>query len=72
MSIAELSTIIAAATPLLFSALGELVVEKSGVLNLGIEGLMLVGAVVGFILALDGSKYGIVITFWFYGIDATH
>ncbi len=55
MSIAELSTIIAAATPLLFSALGELVVEKSGVLNLGIEGLMLVGAVVGFILALDGQ-----------------
>lgn len=54
MNIAELSTIIAAATPLLLAALGELVVEKSGVLNLGIEGMMLVGAVVGFIAALSG------------------
>lgn len=51
---AELSTIIAASTPLLFAALGELVVEKSGVLNLGIEGMMLVGAVVGFIVAFSG------------------
>lgn len=51
---AELSTIIAASTPLLFAALGELVVEKSGVLNLGIEGMMLVGAVVGFIAAFSG------------------
>ncbi len=54
MHITEISTIIAAATPLLLAALGELVVEKSGVLNLGIEGMMLVGAVVGFILALSG------------------
>ena len=35
-------------TPLLFSALGELVTERSGVLNLGVEGMMLVGAVMGF------------------------
>lgn len=54
MNIAELSTIIAASTPLLLAGLGELVVEKSGVLNLGIEGMMLVGAVVGFICALSG------------------
>jgi ABC-type uncharacterized transport system permease subunit len=39
-------------TPLLIVALGELVCEKSGVLNLGQEGMMLMGAVVGFIVAL--------------------
>ncbi len=43
-----LLTVISAATPLLFAALGELVVEKSGVLNLGVEGLMLAGAVSAF------------------------
>ena len=40
--------IIVAATPLLFSALGELVVEKSGVLNLGVAGMMIVGAIAAF------------------------
>lgn len=41
-------TIITAATPLLFAALGELITEKSGVLNLGVEGMILAGAVCGF------------------------
>lgn len=40
--------LIVASTPLLFAALGELVVEKSGVLNLGVEGMMIVGAIGAF------------------------
>ena len=46
--IAVVITLIGAATPILIAALGELVVEKSGVLNLGVEGMMLIGAVVAF------------------------
>ncbi|TDP48200.1 ABC transporter permease [Zavarzinia compransoris] len=41
-------TVIAAATPLLLAAIGELVTEKAGVLNLGVEGMMLAGAVIAF------------------------
>ncbi len=48
---AVLLTIITASTPLLLAALGELVVERSGVLNLGVEGMMIIGAVSGFVAA---------------------
>ena len=44
-------TVITASTPLLFAATGELVTEKSGVLNLGVEGMMLVGAIGAFAVA---------------------
>ena len=47
-----------AGTPLVYAALGELVTEKSGVLNLGVEGMMIVGAVCGFaIAATSGSMW---------------
>ena len=39
---------IAYGTPLLYGALGELLAERAGVLNLGVEGMMLIGAVMGF------------------------
>jgi simple sugar transport system permease protein len=42
-------------TPILFAALGELLAERSGVLNLGVEGMMLVGAVMGFWAMQRGS-----------------
>ena len=49
--IAILLATLGAGTPLVFAALGELITEKSGVLNLGVEGMMLVGAVCGFATA---------------------
>ncbi|HEY6633294.1 MAG TPA: ABC transporter permease [Rhizobiaceae bacterium] len=53
-----LLTIATAATPLLLAAIGELVVERSGVLNLGVEGMMIMGAVTGFGVALTtGSPW---------------
>ena len=48
---------IAAATPLLFAGLGELVAERTGVINLGVEGMMLTGAIAGFALAAE-TGYG--------------
>lgn len=46
--IAAIITVVGLTTPILLAGLGELVVEKSGVLNLGVEGMMLVGAISGF------------------------
>jgi len=46
--IAVFITVVGASTPILFAGLGELVTEKSGVLNLGVEGMMLIGAIAGF------------------------
>ena len=46
-------SIMVAATPLLFAAISELVVEKSGVLNLGVEGMMIFGAISGFAVAVQ-------------------
>ena len=53
-----LNIVLISTTPLVFAGIGELVTEKSGVLNLGLEGLMLMGAVSGFIvLVLTGNYF---------------
>ena len=48
LTVSVLAQAVAYGTPILFAALGELLAERSGVLNLGVEGMMLVGAVMGF------------------------
>lgn len=50
--IPSILTIVTAATPLVFASQGELVVEKSGVLNLGVEGMMIMGAISSFATAV--------------------
>ena len=48
-----LASLMVSATPILIAALGELVVERAGVLNLGVEGMMITGAICGFAIAVE-------------------
>lgn len=48
-----IASLMVASTPILLAALGELVVERAGVLNLGVEGMMIVGAISGFAVAVE-------------------
>jgi ABC-type uncharacterized transport system permease subunit len=58
MAEALLIAVLLTSVPLILAATGELVAEKSGVLNLGVEGMMLMGAVAGFgVASLTGSAY---------------
>ncbi|MFK8251526.1 ABC transporter permease [Ancylobacter terrae] len=75
---AVLASVVAAATPLLLAALGELVAERAGTLNLGVEGMMIVGAAVGYATAygsgslllgaLAGILAGVVLSLVFAGL----
>jgi ABC-type uncharacterized transport system permease subunit len=44
------------ATPIIFATLGEILAERAGVLNLGIEGIMLMGAMTGFLITLTSGS----------------
>jgi simple sugar transport system permease protein len=58
MDISFFAAAVVAGTPLLYAILGELITEKSGQLNLGVEGMMLMGAVIGFKMAIaTGNPY---------------
>ncbi len=48
-----IASLMVAATPIVLAALGEMVVEKAGVLNLGVEGMMITGAICGFAVAVE-------------------
>ena len=53
-----LASVIVASVPIILAAIGELVVEKAGVLNLGVEGMMIMGAICGFVAAVEtGSPF---------------
>ena len=54
-----LAGMLAAATPMLLAALGEMVVERSGVLNLGLEGMMALGAALGFITTYTTQSHAL-------------
>ncbi|MCL3881052.1 ABC transporter permease [Marivita sp. GX14005] len=54
-----IASLMISATPILLAAIGEMVVEKSGVLNLGVEGMMITGAVVGFVAAINSGSPGL-------------
>lgn len=49
--------VVIAATPLVFASIGEVVVEKSGVLNLGVEGMMIMGALSGFAITVHTDSF---------------
>ena len=77
MFISILADVLTIATPLLIAATGILIVEKSGVLNLGVEGMMIVGALAGYLIGgqmdvcdadlIAGACYaGGILPFWAY------
>lgn len=61
LAISIMIGVIVAATPLVFAALGELVVEKSGVLNLGVEGMMIIGALAGFAAYVETGSHAVAV-----------
>ncbi|HHW41520.1 MAG TPA: ABC transporter permease [Syntrophomonadaceae bacterium] len=57
VAVSVLAAAVTAGTPILYATLGELFAERAGVLNLGVEGMMLVGAVSGLIVTVHSSNH---------------
>lgn len=53
------ASLMVASVPILLAALGEMVTERAGVLNLGVEGMMIMGAICGFIVAVQSGSLGL-------------
>ncbi|MGO4914016.1 ABC transporter permease [Pseudogemmobacter sp. W21_MBD1_M6] len=51
-----IASLMVASTPIMLAAIGELVVERAGVLNLGVEGMMIIGAICGFAVAVESQS----------------
>ena len=51
-----IASLIIASTPIMLAAIGELVVERAGVLNLGVEGMMITGAICGFAVSVENGS----------------
>lgn len=51
-----IASLMVAAVPIMFAAIGELVAEKAGVLNLGVEGMMIIGAICGLVAAVQSGS----------------
>lgn len=54
--VAFLASLMVASTPILLAALGEMITERAGVLNLGVEGMMIIGAICGFAIAVESGS----------------
>lgn len=70
--IAVLAAAVTAGTPILYAALGELITERAGILNLGVEGMMLIGAVTGFMITVQTGNHwlGFFAAMFFGGLAA--
>lgn len=54
--IALLAAAVQTGTPILYATLGEIITERSGILNLGVEGIMLIGALAAFLVSLAAGN----------------
>ena len=66
-----IAAVMASSVPLILAATGELIVERSGVLNLGVEGMIIIGAISGFAFMMSTESYNF-FNFWFLNSDPSY